>query len=68
MTLMICLIHNLTYISVEDILPFSGDKTVGADLARLKYYRNKITHSDDGKLSYTTFLFWRDEISQVYIT
>ncbi|CAG2207990.1 unnamed protein product [Mytilus edulis] len=48
LTLMICLIRNLTNIEIGDAIPFSGNKTDGADLTRIKYYRNKIMHSIDG--------------------
>lgn len=65
LTLMICLIKNITTIPVGDILPFCGDKSEGADLTRLKYYRNKIMHTDNGILLDTTFKSWWDEISQV---
>ncbi|CAC5389372.1 unnamed protein product [Mytilus coruscus] len=42
LTLMICLIRNLTKIQIEDELPFMGNDVVGADLTTIKYYRNKI--------------------------
>ncbi|VDI62991.1 Hypothetical predicted protein [Mytilus galloprovincialis] len=65
LTLMICLIKNLTNIEVGDELPFSGNETDGADLTRIKYYRNKIMHSNDGIVSESTFKSWWDEISRV---
>lgn len=65
LTLMICLIKNLAAIPVGDILPFKGNKCDGADLTRLKYYRNKIMHSDCGTLSVLDFNDWWDEISEV---
>ncbi|CAG2187779.1 ANK [Mytilus edulis] len=65
LTLMICLIKNLTIIPVGDILPLKGDKSDGAHLTRLKLYRNKIMHSDCGTLSDIDFNEWWDEISHV---
>lgn len=65
LTLMICLMKHLTDIEVCDILPFHGDQSKGADLSRLRYYRNNIMHSDDGTLSYSTFNEWWQEITMV---
>ncbi|CAG2243413.1 unnamed protein product [Mytilus edulis] len=67
LTLMICLIKNLTNIEVGDELPFSRNETDGADLTRIKYYRNKIMHSNDGIVSESTFKSWWDEISRAII-
>ncbi|CAG2226143.1 unnamed protein product [Mytilus edulis] len=65
LTLMICLINNFTNISVSDKLPFDGDISSGADLSRLKYYRNKIMHSNCSTLTDRTFNKWWEEISEV---
>ncbi|XP_052080425.1 uncharacterized protein LOC127718446 [Mytilus californianus] len=64
LTLMISLIRHLTSIPVGDILPFTTDTSEGADLSRLKYYRNKISHSDTGTLSEIDFLQWWTDISE----
>ncbi|CAC5394571.1 unnamed protein product [Mytilus coruscus] len=64
LTLMICLIRHLTTIQISDRLPHSNDTNEGADLSRIKFYRNEIVHSDDGILSDTDFQsYWKD-ISQ----
>ncbi|VDI69069.1 Hypothetical predicted protein [Mytilus galloprovincialis] len=67
LTLMICLLKHLTDIEVSDILPFPGNQSKGADLSRLRYYRNQIMHSDDGTLSCLIFNEWWTEISQAII-
>ncbi|XP_052090920.1 serine/threonine-protein phosphatase 6 regulatory ankyrin repeat subunit C-like isoform X2 [Mytilus californianus] len=60
-TLMICLIRNLTPIQISDILPISTNISVGADLSRIKFYRNKIAHSEDGFISSIDFQdYWND--------
>ncbi|CAG2206988.1 unnamed protein product [Mytilus edulis] len=64
LTLMISLIRHLTPIPVGDILPLTTDISEGADLSRLKYYRNKISHSDTGTLSETDFHQWWTDISE----
>ncbi|CAG2207984.1 unnamed protein product [Mytilus edulis] len=66
LTLMICLLKNLANITVGDILPFNGDKSVGADLTRLKYYRNKIMHEDDCISAQFLDKGW-DQISQAIV-
>ncbi|VDI02300.1 Hypothetical predicted protein [Mytilus galloprovincialis] len=67
LTLMICLIRNLTNIQIEDALPFTGNDVVGADLTTIKYYRNKIMHSSDGILKDVMFNKWWDETSKAII-
>lgn len=58
---MVCLIRNLTPIQVSDKLPISTNLTVGADLSRIKFYRNKIAHSEDGFISSIDFQeYWND--------
>ncbi|XP_071154184.1 serine/threonine-protein phosphatase 6 regulatory ankyrin repeat subunit B-like [Mytilus edulis] len=60
-TLMICLIRNLTPIQISDKPPISANLTVGADLSRIKCYRNKIAHSEDGFISSIDFQdYWND--------
>lgn len=62
---MICLIRNLTQISVADVLPSPKDTSEGADLSRLKYYRNKIAHCDGGVLTDSQLNDYWNDISQV---
>ncbi|XP_071180749.1 uncharacterized protein [Mytilus edulis] len=59
-TLILCLLRNLppsesAPITGWDNLPLPGDTSTGADLARLKWYRNQSVHSKDGILSSTDF-------------
>jgi len=64
---MIVLIRNLTKIRILDVVPHSSDVTVGADLSRLKYYRNQVAHSDSGILTDNQFQEWWNDITQVII-
>ncbi|XP_063408206.1 E3 ubiquitin-protein ligase DZIP3-like [Mytilus trossulus] len=71
-TLMICLIRNLTSINPPingfDSLPPPGEITPGSDLARIKCYRNKLAHHDSNTRDTTYFnTAWR-EISDVSIS
>ncbi|XP_052075892.1 uncharacterized protein LOC127713981 [Mytilus californianus] len=54
-TLMICLLRNMTTIVPPlhgyDKLPPVTEVSDGADLARIKYYRNVLAHTDNGQLS-----------------
>ncbi|XP_071152248.1 uncharacterized protein [Mytilus edulis] len=64
-TLMICLIRNLTSINPPingfDTLPQPGEITPGSDLARIKYYRNKLAHHDSNTIDTAYFnTAWRD--------
>ncbi|XP_063418130.1 uncharacterized protein LOC134700907 [Mytilus trossulus] len=64
-TLMICLIRNLTSINPPingfDALPPPGEKTPASDLARIKCYRNKLAHHDNNTINMTYFnAAWRD--------
>ncbi|CAG2247006.1 unnamed protein product [Mytilus edulis] len=56
---MITLLRNLTTIIHPhggfDTLPTASETTPGADLARIKYYRNYLAHLDDGKVESTVF-------------
>lgn len=67
LSLMICLLRHLAEIQIGDKLPFPQDKSADADLTRLKYYRNKVMHSDDGTILDNSFNNWWDEISQVSV-
>ncbi|XP_076082674.1 uncharacterized protein LOC143053779, partial [Mytilus galloprovincialis] len=70
-TLMICLIRNLTSISPPingfDTLPLPVETTPGPDLARIKCYRNKLAHHDSNKID-TAFLntAWREISDAVF--
>ncbi|CAC5365802.1 unnamed protein product [Mytilus coruscus] len=64
-TLMICLIRNLTSINPPingfDSLPQTRETTPGPDLARIKYYRNELAHHDSNTIDTTYFnTAWRD--------
>ncbi|XP_076082214.1 uncharacterized protein LOC143052933 [Mytilus galloprovincialis] len=64
-TLMICLIRNLTSINQPvngfDSLPLPGETTPGSDLARIKYYRNKLAHHDSNTVDTAYFhTAWTD--------
>ncbi|CAG2193261.1 unnamed protein product [Mytilus edulis] len=61
LSLMICLIQNLTPILVTDQLPGKHDITEVADLSRLEYYRKQITYSQECALSDLVFKkYWTD--------
>ncbi|XP_076087735.1 uncharacterized protein LOC143058157 [Mytilus galloprovincialis] len=64
LTLMICLIRHLTPIQIGDIVPQSTDVSSGADLSRLKYYRNKFAHDDGCRLTERDFEIYWSEICQ----
>ncbi|CAC5403937.1 unnamed protein product [Mytilus coruscus] len=58
-TLMICLIRNLTSVAQPingfNSLPPSVETTPGADLARIKWYRNILAHHDSNKMATADF-------------
>ncbi|CAG2192992.1 unnamed protein product [Mytilus edulis] len=68
---MICLIRNLTSISHPingfDSLPLPGESTPGSDLARIKYYRNKLAHHDSNTIDSAYFNTAWGDISNVSI-
>ncbi|CAG2194950.1 unnamed protein product [Mytilus edulis] len=63
-TLMITLLRNLTPYGGFDCLPAAAVISKGADLARLKYYRNYLAHLEDGKVEGTDFNTAWDTISE----
>lgn len=64
---MLCLLRNFTDIEVHDQTPQPYDTSIAADLGRIKYYRNKCSHTNDSKLSSEHFnLIWND-ITEVSI-
>ncbi|CAG2237667.1 unnamed protein product [Mytilus edulis] len=67
LTLMICLIRHLTPIQIGDIVPHSTDVSAGADLSRLKYYRNKFAHHDGCRLTERDFEIYWSEIFQAIL-
>ncbi|CAG2198266.1 unnamed protein product [Mytilus edulis] len=55
-TLIVCLLRNMrpretAPVTGWDNLPIPGDTSTSADIARVKWYRNKLAHTEDGKLS-----------------
>ncbi|XP_062605992.1 uncharacterized protein LOC134267803 [Saccostrea cucullata] len=65
-TLLICLIRNMSPCTPApaggfDVLPNPSDVSTGADLVRIKFYRNKVAHSSDAKMNINEFnLSWTD--------
>lgn len=66
---MITLLRNLTDIAPPstgfDCLPNTTETTPSADLARIKYFRNHLSHLDDGKINSTDFNTIWDNLSEV---
>ncbi|CAG2244893.1 unnamed protein product [Mytilus edulis] len=66
-TLMINLIRNLTDIQISSKLPLPTRVSVGDDLSRIQYYRNKIAHMDSFMIEDDDFNIYWEDIAQVYI-
>ncbi|XP_052075358.1 uncharacterized protein LOC127712782 [Mytilus californianus] len=66
-TLMICLLRHLAKINIQDGFPSSGDKSEATDLSRIKRYRNKVLHCDEGTLTNQEFNQYWDDISQAIV-
>ena len=68
-SLMICLIRNFNAVkqptSGFDQLPTVVETTPGADLARIKHYRNKMAHLDDNRLDNVYFKEAWDDVTGV---
>lgn len=68
-TLMIYLLRNLTTVQPPsngfDVLPPASEIHDGADLARIKYYRNRYAHFETDKLTSTDFLLIWEDITEV---
>ncbi|XP_063400364.1 E3 ubiquitin-protein ligase DZIP3-like [Mytilus trossulus] len=69
-TLMITLLRHLTSMTPPaggyDRLPKSTETTHGADLARIKFYRNRLAHLDDAKIDHASFITdWHDITSGI---
>lgn len=65
---MITLLRDLTSVTPPaggfDRLPKSTETTLGADLARIKFYRNRLAHLDDAKIDQVSFITnWNDVTS-----
>ncbi|XP_063407048.1 ankyrin-1-like [Mytilus trossulus] len=59
-SLMACLLRNLTDLQIQDSLPFETIQTVAADISRIKFYRNFIVHSESGKVNENKFpVIWK---------
>lgn len=67
--LMIALIRNLSNLppstSGYEKLPLNIDTSITDDLARIKYYRNKLKHINDGKIESAFFTNAWEDISGV---
>ncbi|CAG2226144.1 unnamed protein product [Mytilus edulis] len=67
MSLMVCLIRNLTCIQIVDYLPRHSEQDDSSNLTRLWYYQRKIMHGDaDIFLDRTFDVIW-DDICQAII-
>ncbi|CAG2211097.1 unnamed protein product [Mytilus edulis] len=69
-TLMIILLRHLTSMTPPaggyDRLPKYTETTLGADLARIKFYRNRLAHLDDAKIDHESFIAdWNDVTSAI---
>ncbi|VDI84286.1 Hypothetical predicted protein [Mytilus galloprovincialis] len=65
LTLMILLIKKLTSIEISEHLPVPIITSPGADLSRIKYYRNKLAHSN-GRLPNIEFEQQWVEVCEMY--
>lgn len=63
-SLMICLLRNLADIPIVDIHPDPNSTTDGANLSRLKYFRNQFAHPTDCTMSDEIFEVKWKEISE----
>lgn len=67
LTLLVCLLRNLSNIKIKDDLPYIYSDIDGAALTTIKHYRNRLMHSDAGILADLEFNEWWDKTSQVRI-
>ena len=65
MTLMICLLRNLTPIHIRDELPEEGEIHTGDDLSRLKFYKNLLKSTYERELSHEDLKQYWKEITSV---
>lgn len=62
-TLMITLLTSLSPLIHYDTLPLITDTTPSADLGRIEYYRNQLSHNEDEKINNSFFsTAWNDII------
>ncbi|CAG2216424.1 unnamed protein product [Mytilus edulis] len=54
-SLMVCLLRHFTDLDIQDSLPMETIHTDAADISRIKFYRNSIVHSDNGKVNENKF-------------
>ncbi|VDI42961.1 serine/threonine-protein phosphatase 6 regulatory ankyrin repeat subunit A [Mytilus galloprovincialis] len=54
-SLMTCLLRHFTELDIHDTLPLETFHTDAADISRIKFYRNSIVHSDNGKVNENNF-------------
>ena len=70
-TLMICLIRNLSSIPAPmygyDQLPSPFENSTASDLARIKYFRNMLAHAESNKIKNTDFINYWTILSEVGI-
>ena len=62
---MITLLRNLTPVGGFDRLPSATETTEGADLARIKHYRNYLAHQDAPLIDNTFFTTAWNDLSNV---
>ncbi|CAG2244987.1 unnamed protein product [Mytilus edulis] len=67
LTLMVCLLRNLIKMTIQDQLPQPSDLSEGAAVSRIKFYRNKIVHSDSGMMSDAEFSTTFAEVSKILV-
>ncbi|XP_052082660.1 uncharacterized protein LOC127720221 [Mytilus californianus] len=66
-TLMMCLIRNLTEIQIGNTLPQLSLTSLSDDLTRINFYRNRIAHVQDATINDTDFSKYWDDITQAII-
>ncbi|CAG2234034.1 unnamed protein product [Mytilus edulis] len=54
-TLMVCLLRHFIDLDIQNSLPLDTNLTMGADISRIRFYRNYIVHSDSGKVTGNKF-------------
>lgn len=54
-SLMACLLKHFTDLHIQDGLPVETNRTVAADISKIKFYRNYIVHSNNGKVTENKF-------------
>lgn len=67
---MICLLRNLADIDVVDSQPqinYKIDSSIGTAISTIKFYRNKLSHMDNGSVSDLTFNKIFDAVNMVCI-